>query len=194
MSHPRRAEAAWPALAAEMAAFVDSGQVRAEIALETAPAPARLASHTAAIVADVAAADAEIGSGRLVVLFEPEYQPAWEGNLRLVGFVRADLETEMVTDPLLLEVGWDWAMEAIESRGLRTVAASGTVSRSGSQSFGDISARPAEGSIEIRLSWTVPDEESLTDHLAAWCDLLASAAGLEPLPVGVSALRRPGRT
>lgn len=185
---------AWPELAADLSAFIDSNQVRPELSLSAAPAPARLATHTSAVLADVTRGDTEIADGRLVVLYEPEYQEAWEGHLRLVGYVRADLETEMVMDPLLLEVGWDWATEALERRGLQATAVSGTVSRNSSQSFGDIAGRPAEGNIEIRMSWTATDINQLQDHLAAWCDLLASTAGLEPLPAGVSALRRPGRS
>lgn len=161
---------------------------RAEISLEAAPAPARLATHTAALLADVDVHGSEVGNGRLVLLAEPKFQPEWDGQIRLVGFVRADLENEMVTDPLLLEVGWSWVVDSFATRGLSPVALSGTVSRSGNQSFGDISARPATGSIEIRSSWTVA-EESISDHVAAWCELLAAACGLEPLPVGVVSLK-----
>jgi hypothetical protein len=130
----------------------------------------------------------EVGNGRLVVLFEPHFQDTWDGNLRMVGFVSADLESELVTDSMLLEVGWSWVEDAFKSRSINPLALSGTVSRSGSQSFGDLSAREPEGQVEIRVSWTVPSNEEFTDHALAWVDLMTSAAGLEPLPAGVSAI------
>jgi hypothetical protein len=106
----------------------------------------------------------------------------------MVGFVSADLETELVTDSMLLEVGWSWVEDAFKGRSINPLALSGTVSRSGSQSFGDLSTREPEGQVEIRVSWTVPSNEEFTDHALAWVDLITSAAGLEPLPAGVSAI------
>lgn len=179
----------WADVASDFAAAT-ARPPRPEIDLESAPAPARLASHTAAVLADVAVAGVDVADGRLVLLFEPQYQPEWDGQLRLVGFTRADLEAELVTDSLLLEVGWSWVVDSFENRGLDPLSVSATVSRTGSQSFGDISSRPPAGAIEIRSSWTVPADESLIEHVHAWCDLLASAAGLVPLPKGISTLRR----
>jgi hypothetical protein len=48
--------------------------------------------------------------------------------------------------------------------------------------------REPEGQVEIRVSWTVPSNEDFTAHALAWVDLMTSAAGLEPLPAGVTAL------
>jgi len=42
--------------------------------------------------------------------------------------------------------------------------------------------------VEIRASWT-PVGEDLEPHLAAWGELLCAAAGLPPLPPGVTPLR-----
>lgn len=179
----------WLEISAEFQAAV-AHRWRPEISLEPAPAPARLATHTAAVLADVLDGENPIGDGRLVLLYENSYQVEWDGHLRLVGFTRADLETELVTDPLLLEVGWSWVLDSFKDRGLSPLALSGTVSRSGNQSFGDISGRAPSGAIEIRSSWTVPDIESVADHVGAWADLLSSAAGLLPLPKGVGVLPR----
>lgn len=178
----------WIEITSEIKALLENRNIRTEIKLDHTAAPARLATHTAAIVADVDMHGEEIGNGRLVVLFEPMFQDTWDGNLRLVGFVSADLETELVTDPMLLEVGWSWVEDSFNERGLNPLALSGTVSRSGSQSFGDISMREPEGQVEIRVSWTVPASESFTTHALAWIDLMTCAAGLEPLPAGVSAI------
>jgi hypothetical protein len=69
-------------------------------------------------------------------------------------------------------------------------AASGTVTRVASESFGSMSDRPATAEIEIRASWTPLRYEQLGDHLVAWGDLLCTAAGLPPLPAGVVPLTR----
>jgi hypothetical protein len=178
----------WSAITAQIKALLENRTTRPEVQLDHTAAPARLATHTSAIVADVDVNGEEVGNGRLVVLFEPHFQDTWDGNLRMVGFVSADLESELVTDSMLLEVGWSWVEDAFKSRSINPLALSGTVSRSGSQSFGDLSAREPEGQVEIRVSWTVPSNEEFTDHALAWVDLMTSAAGLEPLPAGVSAI------
>ena len=179
---------AWVEINSQIKALLENRNTRPEVKLDHTAAPARLATHTAAVVADVDVNGEEVGNGRLVVLFEPLFQDTWDGNLRLVGFVSADLETELVTDPMLLEVGWSWVEDAFKGRSINPLALSGTVSRSGSQSFGDLSMRQPEGQVEIRVSWTVPADEAFTEHALAWVDLMTSAAGLEPLPEGVSAI------
>jgi hypothetical protein len=179
----------WSTLQQTIESAISDRGIRAEITLETAPAPARLATNAMTILADLDVAGEEVGSGRLVILHEPEWQEAWDGNLRMVAFARSELETELVTDAMLLEVGWSWVLDSFKGREINASSLSGTVSRAGSQSFGDLSARAPEGSVEIRYSWTILDFPDLPQHILSWCDLLASAAGLEPLPDGVVALR-----
>lgn len=173
----------WNDLHGQLRQLAEIEIVRPEFTLELAPAPAKLATHTAALLADVDTS-IPVGNGRLVVLYEPEYQVAWEGNIRLVSYITTQLEPELITDPLLLEVGWSWVSDALE--GLTCAALSGTVSRNDSQSFGDISSRPPEGSIEMRASWTVLHSSEFSQHLHAWISMLESASGLEPLPDGVT--------
>jgi hypothetical protein len=96
----------------------------------------------------------------------------------------------MASDPFVTEVGWSWLMECLANHDLAPVAASGTVTRVASESFGAMSERPASAEIEIRASWTPTDENTLGAHLAAWGDLLCTAAGLPPLPAGVVPLNR----
>lgn len=163
--------------------------VRPEITLDDVPAPVRLAKHGLALSGEILdGEELELAHGRFVLLHEPGGQATWQGDTRAVIFVRAVLEPDLAIDPLLLEVGWDWLSESITDRGLEVVALSGTVSRTGSQAFGDIASREPEGAIEIRASWTVRPSEA-DASLLAWCDLLATAAGLVPLQDGVRALR-----
>lgn len=182
----------WAEIQHTISEVMEGRLVRPEISLDSAPAPAKLATFTTAILADVDVAGEEVASGRLVILHEPKGHESWDGTVRFVGFVRSELETELVTDSLLLEVGWTWVEDALSQRDTHPVALSGTVSRAGSQSFGDIAEREPEGSVEIRVSWTVPETDEIEKHILAWCDMLSSTAGLEPLPEGVSSISRSG--
>jgi hypothetical protein len=220
---PREREDAPAAFRAALGAL-RTAAARPDVVLAEAPAPQRLAPWAVALTADLpadvaggaTAADGaapggrdeepeDLATGRLVVLHEPSGQEAWGGTFRVVTFLRADLDPEMVADPLLPEVGWDWLLESLQDRGARQAAASGTVTRVVSESFGGMAARPATAEVEIRASWTPlapaggpggerAEEDPLAvgaglgAHLAAWCDLLRTAAGQPPLPEGVAAL------
>ncbi len=167
-------------------------QVRPEVALDEVPGPARIAPYSAALTAEVrsarrsVAAD-ELASGRFVVLHDPEGQEAWEGRFRLVTLVRTAVEPEVGTDPLLAEVAWSWFLDALAAAGPGAHAAAGTVTRVLSHSFGSLERREETSELEIRASWTA-DGDDLGPHLTAWTTLLCTAAGLEPLPEGVTPL------
>ncbi len=163
---------------------------RPEVVLEETPAPQRLAPHAVALTADVTAPgdrEEELGTGRLVLLHDPAGHEAWEGTFRLVTYVRAELDEDMAADPVLAGVGWAWLTEALETHGATFCAASGTVTRVSSESFGAIAGEPASAQIEIRASWT-PLDDQFGAHLLAWCDLLCVTAGLAPLAPGVVTL------
>lgn len=179
--------------------FVDHMKVfspRSEILLEEIPAPQRLAPFAYAVSADLTNprmidADGEledIATGRFVLLHDPAGQETWEGNFRCVTFVRSALETEMEADPLLPDVGWSWFIDALRSSGADYVATSGTVTRVMSASYGQLSTSDESSEIEIRASWTPTDPVELLKHVGAWLELMASAAGLAPIPEGVSSL------
>jgi hypothetical protein len=169
-------------------AALRAATVRSEVVLEELPAPQRIAPHAVALGADVVVGGEELATGRLVLLHDPLGQDSWGGTLRLVTFVRAELEPEIAADPLLPGVGWAWLLETLRAHGLEPRAASGTVTRVASESFGDLAERPVQAEMEIRASWTPSGPEHLGDHLAAWCELLCTSAGLPPVPPGVTAL------
>jgi DUF3000 family protein len=192
-----------PAIFRTALARLRSARLRPEVVLEDAPAPQRLAPFSVALTADVVlpGAEAELATGRLVLLHDPDGHEAWHGTLRLVTFVRAELEPEMAADPLLTGVGWSWLIEALETRGAEYAAASGTVTRVTSESFGTLGGPTASAEssstaqVEVRASWT-PLDDALERHLEAWGELLCTVAGLPPVPAGVRAmpsrgLRRP---
>jgi len=163
---------------------------RPEVLLEETPAPQRLAPHAVALSADVLAPqdpETELGTGRLVLLYDPAGHEAWEGTFRVVTYVRAELDHDMAGDPMLPGVGWAWLTEALATHEASFTAASGTVTRVASESFGAISGEPGTAQIEIRASWT-PLDELFGAHLLAWCDLLCTTAGLPPEAPGVVTL------
>lgn len=160
------------------------------------PAPQRIAPFSTAVSADVVVGEDELGTGRLVLLHDPAGNPAWQGTFRLVSFARAQVDLEMVTDPMLAEVGWSWLIDSLTDHGADYAEPSGTVTAVSSHSFGAMAGDPARADVEIRASWTplLTDEHLLSAHCAAWGDLLCTVAGLPALPEGVVMMptRRPG--
>jgi hypothetical protein len=168
-------------------------EARPEFELDEAPAPQRLAPSAVALTAEMSDPDSDAASGRFVLLHDPDGVEEWDGSFRAVVFVRAALEQDLVDDPMLHEVGWSWVTESITGRGCRATQLGGTVTRTSGRSFGTMAERPSDGFVEIRASWTpieAPDTHEVLDdlaqHASAWLDLMAQAAGLPPLPHGVS--------
>jgi hypothetical protein len=157
--------------------------LRPEVFSEEMPAPQRIAPFSSALTADVTVAGEEVGGGRLVVLYDPVGNDAWQGCFRCVAYARADIDPEMVTDPLLSAVGWTWLTEALANHSADYLAPSGTVTKVASESFGTMDGEAPSAEIEVRASWSPLG--SLTPHVEAWGDLLCTAAGLPPLPAGV---------
>ena len=110
--------------------------LRPEVFSEEMPAPQRIAPFSSALTADVTVAGEEVGGGRLVVLYDPAGNDAWQGCFRCVAYARADIDPEMVTDPLLSAVGWTWLIEALAAHAAEYLAPSGTVTKVASESFG----------------------------------------------------------
>jgi len=167
---------------------------RAELTVREAPAPARLAPHGFAQTVDIEVDDEAIGSGRLVILHDPDGQPSWEGTTRVIAYVDADVDLEVASDPMLTDVGWSWLTESLEQAQADAGALGGTVTRTSSRSFGVMSERPPEGRLQVRASWTPAPDQDLTAHANAWALLIAAACGLPPLSPGVAAIApRPPR-
>ena len=172
---------------------VKSAFVRPEFELDEAPAPQRLAPSAVALTVDMADPEDSSATGRFVLLHDPDGVDEWDGSFRAVVFACANLEADLVDDPMLHDVGWSWVTESITMVDAHVTQLGGTVTRSSGRSFGTMSERPSDGYVEIRASWT-PIEDGVTGapiddlsiHVTAWLDLLAHAAGLPPLPQGVT--------
>ena len=162
-------------------------RVRPEVRVEPLRPPQRLAPYSYAVSADVLDADgAELASGRLVLLHDPDGHDAWDGVLRLVAYASAELDEQMGVDPMLPVVGWSWLTDALDDRVAAYGAAGGTITQTTSTRFGDLSGPSTTVGLEVRASWTAHNPD-LSPHLRAFVDLLCTAAGLPPEGVTVLA-------
>ena len=179
---------------AEFAAAVRAmgeARLRPEVLSEPMPAPQRIAPYASALSADVTGDGEDVSTGRIILLHDPDGNDSWEGTFRCVAYARAEIDLEMITDAALADVGWSWLTEALAAHGASYAAASGTVTRVATDSFGGMSEDSGSAQIEIRASWTPQVDEGLLDitpHVEAWGELLCTAAGLPPVPEGVTAM------
>ena len=174
----------------EALASLQSPDLRPEYTLEEVPAPSRLAPNSVALSIEVIDNDdEELAIGRFIVLNDPDGQDTWDGTFRVVSFVRAPIESDVVTDGLFDEVAWSWLTDALSEADAEYHNISGTVTRTISRSFAGLEDRNAETDLEIRASWS-PNSADLSTHLNAWLALVEKSSGLLPLPAGVTALSR----
>lgn len=186
-------EAALPESFTRAVASLSAVSPRPEIVIEDAPAPAKLAPYAFALGGTVSRDGEEVATGRLILLYDPAGHEAWDGTLRLVTYVTAELEPEIGADPLLAGVGWSWLVDALEGYDAGYRAIGGTVTLTTSTRFGDLAGPPAACDLEIRASWS-PGSDDCAAHMRAWCALLASTAGLPPPGVTALAGRGVGTT
>ncbi len=181
-----------PAPFAEAVAAMNAVSVRPEIELGPIRPPQRLAPYSYALGAEVKRSDPEIeridefasddAFGRLILLYDPDGSDAWDGTLRLVAYIQADLDPSEAVDPLLPEVAWSWLVDALGSRTERVTALGGTVTATTSVRYGDITGPPRAHQLELRASWTATSPD-LAAHVEAFCEVLEHAAGLPPAGV-----------
>ncbi|RZS34419.1 DUF3000 family protein [Herbihabitans rhizosphaerae] len=178
-----------PELFQEAVAALRTLRPRPEIKLERVRPPQRLAPWAFALSAEATGPADVLATGRLILLHDPEAPEGWNGVLRVVTFVRAELDAELADDPLLPTVGWSWLTDALEASGAEYTALGGTVTDTTSARFGDIAGPARTDDLELRASWTAEDSD-LAPHGAAFCQLLASVVGLPPEGVSVIEPRR----
>lgn len=189
-SHPE--SGAGPAEFRAAVASMRSAACRPEVFCEEMPAPQRIAPYSSALSADVTVDDVDLGTGRLILLHDPAGNDAWNGTFRCVAYARAEIDPELIADPMLAAVGWSWLSEALDAHGAAYAEMSGTVTSVSTESFGGMSDEEGTAQIEVRASWTpvAKDDQPLDvgPHVEAWAELLCTSAGLPPVPEGVTAI------
>lgn len=158
--------------------------LRPEISLGTIRPPQRLAPFSHAIGLEVLKEEELDDSegdafGRLILLHDPQADDAWEGSMRLVAYIQADMDDAVANDPLLPDVAWQWLTEGLDSGGASYTNLGGTVTSTASVRFGEIGGPPRAYQLEMRASWTAADE-NLAPHVLAFSHVLANVAGLPP--------------
>ena len=185
---------------AEPAAFRDAvasmraARMRPEVHTEPMPAPQRIAPYASALSADVDVDGEEMGTGRIILLHDPAGNEAWDGVFRCVAYARAEIDVELITDPLLADVGWSWLTEALSAHG-------GRVPRD----LGDRDARRHrvvrgygggrwhraagdQGVLDADRSGAADRDARRGTSRRSVGELLCTAAGLPPVPDGVTVI------
>lgn len=168
-----------------------SAAIRPELELGEISAPNGLAPFSIAMAADVRpvrhGVDSVLGTGRFVLLYDPEEPEAWGGPFRVVCFAQAPLETDIGLDPFVAEVAWSWLTDSLAAREAQYGAASGTATKVLSTGFGELADQGDGAQLEIRASWS-PAASAVGASVEAWSDLLCRLAGLPPTPEAVGLL------
>ncbi|MFT4028948.1 MAG: DUF3000 domain-containing protein [Protaetiibacter sp.] len=180
-----------PAPFARAVASVTTARTRPEMEVVEIAAPAGLAPHAIALAADVRPTvhgiDSVLGTGRFVLLYDPEEPEAWGGPFRVVAYAQAPLESEIGVDPFIAEVAWSWLLDALDASGADYTAPSGTATKVLSEGFGELAGQGDSAQLELRASWS-PLGPDVGPQVEAWCELLCMLAGLPPSSDAVSLL------
>ncbi len=158
---------------------------RAEVALDEIPAPSKLAPYAVAMGAEVANTEGDISAvGRFILLYDNQHSDIWDGNFRIVTYIRTSIESDLGEDPLVSEVAWTWIMESLDEADATYRQPGGTATRVLSKGFGMLDHQYETIDLELRASWT-PAGDHLNRHLTAWTDMVCTFAGLPPVTEGV---------
>lgn len=166
-----------------------AASVRDELVLQQIDAPGKLAKHEVAFSANIDAASTDVatdlGTGRFVLLWDPEEPEPWGSRFRVITFAKSPLETDIGADEQISDVAWAWLTEALQNRHANFIAEAGTATRIISSGYGALSNQSDHAELEIRASWS-PVDTNANAHLEAWQDLVCIMSGLPNLPAGVS--------
>jgi hypothetical protein len=157
-----------------------NAEPRPEVEIKEILAPQDLAKHAVAFSCDVKADSAhekiDLGTGRMVVLWDTEPQESWASRFRVIIFAKSPLETDIGADEFSAGVSWAWLISALENNGAGYAAEAGTSTRVLSTGYGSLSNQKEHSEVELRASWSPTDLE-LGSHLAAWQNLICMMSG-----------------
>lgn len=172
---------------------IKSVSFRDELTVRQIDSPSGVAPYSYALAADVLIAEHEHesqhGTGRFILLYDPEEPESWGGPFRVVAFAQAPLEAEIGLDPFLANVAWSWLTDALAIREADYFNASGTATRILSTGFGELAGSGEGAQIELRASWS-PASPQMGEQAEAWGELLCMLAGLPPTADAVSLTAR----
>lgn len=172
-------------------AAIERAVLRSELTVTGIPSPSGLAPWSIALSADVSPArhdaDSDDGTGRFILLHDPDGHEEWGGTFRVVTFAQAPLETDMGVDPFVADVAWSWLVDALDHRGAKYHALAGTATKTLSTGYGELAEQGDGAQLELRASWTPRDHE-VSSHVEGWGELLCMMAGLPPVSEGVTTL------
>lgn len=165
--------------------------LRPELRVFDTPAPQGLAPYNKAWAADVEPSrvsdDREFGTGRLVLLYDPEKPEAWGSAFRMVVYAQAPIDTTMGSDEFLPNVAWSWLIDALDQRQAAYDGAAGTATTVLSTGFGQLADEGQGAQIEVRASWS-PRNHDLKPHMEAWFEFVCMLAGFPPSADGVATI------
>ena len=154
--------------------------VRPEVEVREINAPADIAKHAIAFSCDVKADSAhekiDLGTGRIVILWDTEPQESWTSRFRVIVFAKSPLETDIGSDEESAGISWAWLISALEENGATYGAEAGTATRVISTGFGALDNQKDHSEIELRASWS-PMDSDLGAHLNAWQNLICMMSG-----------------
>lgn len=171
---------------AEFQQLAAAAHFRDQLLVTAAPAPKKLAPFGVSLLGEIET-EQHFADSRVVVLYNPAGDPAWNSTARVVIFIKADIEPDLADDPLILQIAWQWLHEALQKFGAEALELSGTVTRTSSKGYGAIEEENPS-SLEIRASWSPTDVAAIDKHISAWGELVCVAAGIDP--EGITTLKR----
>lgn len=176
-----------PDVFAAAAEQVRGAQFRSELTTREIAPPERIAPHSVAVAASISrgphlvqageAVDSPYGSGRFLLLHDPDSREEWGTDFRVVCFAQAPLEQEIGVDPFISDVAWSWLVDALDVHGAEYRYLSGTATKTLSSGFGSLAEQGDAAQIELRASWT-PLGTDFAAHAEAWSELLCLLGGL----------------
>lgn len=192
LTHARTQEAETPQEFTAAAESMHAAQLRKEIVLGTIRPPQKIAkfSHAIGLEVDRESEDEAVSAldsdgdafGRLILLYDPRSEEAWDSPMRLVAYIQADLDSSVASDPLLPEVAWEWLKEGLEEASASYTNMGGTVTSTASVRYGEIGGPPRAYQVELRASWTATST-ALSSHVEGFAHVLSAVAGLPPVGV-----------
>ena len=180
MSESTESSGVAPEFAIALRSILDC-DVRNELDVKEIDAPANLARHAVAFSCDVRPDSVhekiDLGTGRLVLLWDDEPQEAWGSRFRLIAFAKSPLETEIGADEYSSGLAWSWLVAALEANEASYSAEAGTTTRVISTGFGALSNQAQHAELELRASWS-PMDTNIAAHMHAWQSLICMMSGL----------------